>query len=228
MGDAKIFRVLVVDDDPDILDLLKYNLGKEGYKVKVVGDSAKAIRAARSFSPDLIVLDIMMPHPNGIELCRELRKIRKFEKTYIFFLTARSEPYYQQAALDTGADDYIEKLTGLRLLIHKINAVLENAYVIRKSFRELRVGDIVLDRTSTTIRIGESSISLNKPEFELIYFLAQNSGRSFSLDSLLKSLWGSEFFLSESSLESYIQNLRIKIGGEFIQRTKDFRYRFIA
>jgi len=108
----KRYRVLVVDDDFDILDLLEYNLEKEGYKVKTLDDSHKAVNLAKNFSPDLIILDVMMPHPNGIELCREFRSLKQFQDTYIFFLTAKSEYYYQQAALDTGGDDYIEKIIG--------------------------------------------------------------------------------------------------------------------
>src|SRR5688572_27533888 len=120
MGDKKPFKILLVDDDYDILDLLKYNLEKEGYKVKTLHDSTGAVHVAKKFSPDLIILDIMMPHPNGIEICKELRGIKRFEDTYIFFLTAKSESYYQQAALDTGGDDFIEKLIGLRALTNKV------------------------------------------------------------------------------------------------------------
>jgi two-component system, OmpR family, alkaline phosphatase synthesis response regulator PhoP len=105
MTDRKLLRILVVDDDGDILDLLKYNLEKEGFRIKTLANSDKTIAVAKAFSPDLIILDIMMPHPNGIELCRELRSMKRFENTYIFFLTARSERYYQQAALNTGGDD---------------------------------------------------------------------------------------------------------------------------
>src|SRR5690606_8365311 len=108
----KPFRVMVVDDDKDILDLLEYNLEKEGFKVKVLTDSSKAVKAAKDFEPDLIILDIMMPHPNGIEICRDLRSMKRFSDTYIFFLTAKSESYYQHAALNTGGDDFIEKVIG--------------------------------------------------------------------------------------------------------------------
>src|SRR5690349_20814109 len=125
MGEQKPFRILIVDDDRDILELLEYNLEKEGFKVKSIDDSHVAIRVAREYNPDLIILDIMMPHPNGIEICRELRTMRQFENTYIFFLTAKSENYYLQAALDTGGDDYIEKVMGLRSLTFKVSTVLK-------------------------------------------------------------------------------------------------------
>lgn len=108
MAERKPFRVLLVDDDRDILELVAYNLDKEGFKVKAIEESWNAVKVAKDFSPDLIILDIMMPHPNGIEICKELRSLKRFENIYIFFLTAKSESYYQQAALDTGGDDYIE------------------------------------------------------------------------------------------------------------------------
>src|SRR5688572_2296301 len=131
-------RVLVVDDDPDILELLKYNLEKENFKVKTLNSSDRAIRVAEDFVPDLIILDIMMPHPNGIELCRMLRSLERFEKTYIFFLTSKSDLYAQQAVFETGADDYIEKITGLRALIYRINSVLKERFIIRKSVAEIK------------------------------------------------------------------------------------------
>lgn len=226
MSEKKPLRVLVVDDDRDILELLKYNLWKEGYKVKVLEESSKAIKAAKSFSPDLIVLDLMMPHPNGIELCRELRKMKQFEDTYIFFLTAKSEPYYQQAALDTGADDYIEKIMGLRSLTHKIAAVLKKDYVIRKGEAELAVGKLVLKRKKFLVQVGERDIALNKPEFEVLFFLAQNHGKVVTKSSLLQFLWGSELFLSESSLELYIDSLEQKLGKGYIHRNDEGQYSF--
>ncbi|MBX2963213.1 MAG: response regulator transcription factor [Cyclobacteriaceae bacterium] len=226
MSEKKPLRILVVDDDRDILELLKYNLWREGYKVKVLEESSKAIKAAKSFSPDLIVLDLMMPHPNGIELCRELRKMKQFQDTYIFFLTAKSEPYYQQAALDTGADDYIEKIMGLRSLTHKISAVLKKNYIIRKGAYELEVGKLVLNRKRNSVEVGETKAVLSKPEFDLLFFFAQNMGKEISASSLLQFLWGSELYLSESSLELYINSLVQKIGEGFIQRTSNSKLIF--
>src|SRR5688572_32768 len=142
MGDKKPLRVLVVDDDKDILELLEYNLEKEGFKVKTLHDSSSAVETAKDFLPDLIILDIMMPRPNGIEICRELRGMQLFSGTYIFFLTAKSESYYQQAAYDTGGDDFIEKVIGLRALTYKVSTVLKRRFVIRKSIIELKVGNM--------------------------------------------------------------------------------------
>lgn len=225
MPEKKPFRVLVIDDDRDILDLLEYNLEKEGFKVKTLDSSEEAISVATNFSPDLIILDIMMPHPNGIEICRALRRIHQFEETYIFFLTAKSESYYQQAALDTGGDDFIEKVIGLRALTYKINSVLKKRFVIRKSIAELQVGRLRINRRSNSVKIDNYEVILSRPEFELLFFFAQNPKKNITLDNLLHNIWGSEIYLFDTSIDVYIQNLCTKIGRNLIQRIGDHHYR---
>ncbi len=226
MREKKPFRVLVVDDDHDILELLEYNLERKGFKVKTLSDSSDAIETAKDFSPDLIILDIMMPHPNGIEVCRALRKMKRFEETYIFFLTAKSESYYHEAALDTGGDDYIEKVIGLRALTYKVSTVLRRRFIIRKSILELRVGKLQIFRKSNSVRLGDHEITLSKPEFQLLFFFAQNPHKIISQENLLGNIWGSEIYLFEHSIEVYIQSLKKKLGLDLIHRTIDNRYRF--
>ncbi|HTE33223.1 MAG TPA: response regulator transcription factor [Chryseolinea sp.] len=226
MSEKKPFRVLLVDDDWDILELLEYNLEKEGFKVKALEESYRAVNVAKEFSPDLIILDLMMPHPNGIEICKELRSIKQFENTYIFFLTAKSESYYQQAALDTGGDDYIEKVVGLRALTYKVKTVLKRRFVIRKSVPELKIGDLIIKRRSGSVRIGNVEVSLSKPEFELLFFFAQNPRKAISQENLLCNIWGSEIYLFDTSIDVYIENLRNKLGLDLIHRTSDNRYKF--
>ena len=226
MGEKRPFRVLLVDDDWDILELLEYNLEKEGFKVRTLEDSLQAVDVAKEFSPDLIILDIMMPHPNGIEICKELRSIKRFEDTYIFFLTAKSESYYQQAALDTGGDDYIEKVVGLRALTYKVKTVLKRRFVIRKSVPELKVGNMSINRRAGSVKIGDAVIMLSKPEFELLFFFAQNPGKVISQENLLANIWGSEIYLFDTSIEVYIQNLRKKLGMHIIHKTTDNQYIF--
>jgi two-component system, OmpR family, alkaline phosphatase synthesis response regulator PhoP len=225
MSDKKPMRVLLVDDDWDILELLEYNLEKEGFKVKTLEDSWNAVAVAKDFSPDLIILDIMMPHPNGIEICKELRSIKRFEETYIFFLTAKSENYYQQAALDTGGDDYIEKAVGLRALTHKVSTVLKRRFVIRKSIAEVSIGNLRINRRSSSVKIGDLEVTLSKPEFELLFFFAQNPRKIISHANLLCNIWGSEIYLFDTSIDVYIQNLKKKLGIDLIHRTSDNRYR---
>ena len=166
-------KILVVDDDQDILELLKYNLEKEGYEVLTHAESADVISIARQFLPDLIILDIMMPDQNGIELCRQLRSKDRFKNTYIFFLTARSEYYYQDAAFITGGDDYIEKIVGLKALTKRISAVLKRNFVIRKSNALLHAGNLLMNRKNLSVQIRGSEVKLSKPEFDVLFFFAQ-------------------------------------------------------
>ncbi|MCU0357793.1 MAG: response regulator transcription factor [Cyclobacteriaceae bacterium] len=225
MGKSDVPKVLLVDDDHDILDLLQYNLEKEGYQVKAVDESKKVLKTAQSFHPDLIVMDLMMPHPNGIELCRELRRMKEFEDTYIFFLTAKSDNYYRQAAYETGADDYIEKIMGIRSLTHKITAVLKKDLVIRKRLSDLIQGDIQLRTRTLSAIVNGNAIALNKPEFELLFFLVQNEGKPVSGKQLLNYMWGSSVYLTESSVENYLYSVQQKIGMRLIsQSTKGWRY----
>lgn len=226
MSDKKPLRVLVVDDDRDILDLLEYNLEKEGFKVKTLVHSHDAINVATDFSPELIILDIMMPHPNGIEVCRELRAMKRFEETYIFFLTAKSEHYYHEAALDTGGDDFIEKVIGLRALTYKVSSVLKHKFVIRKRVPKLRIGNLTINRKTNSVKVGEDEIQLSKPEFELLFFFAQNPYKVITLDNLLQNIWGSEIYLFDISIEIYIQNLKRKIGLGLIESLLDDCYQF--
>lgn len=220
-------KILVVDDDTDILDLLKYNLEKEGFQVKTLSNSKRTISVAKEFCPDLIILDIMMPHPNGIELCKELRMQKRFEETYIFFLTAKSESYYQQAALTTGGDDFIEKVIGLRALTYKVNSVLKKHFVIRKSVPEIQVGSLSLNRQSCTVKYHGEIFQLSKPEFDLLFFFAQNGDRLITSENVINNIWGSEIFLFDTSIDIYIENLRKKLGLSMIQRIDKNHYRFI-
>lgn len=217
MGEERPFRILVVDDDRDILDLLEYNFEKEGFKVRTLLDSHKAVNVAKDFSPELIILDIMMPHPNGIEVCRKLRSMKRFEDTYIFFLTAKSEHYYHEAALDTGGDDYIEKVIGLRALTHKVSSVLKKKFIIRKSVSEIKIGNLIINRKSNSVKVGRNEIFLSRPEFELLFFFAQNPYKVITLDNLLHNIWGSEIYLVDTSVDVYIQNLKKKVGFDLIK-----------
>lgn len=225
MSVKKSMRILLVDDDEDIIDLLKYNLEKQSFNVRGLMNSKKAVMAAIDFDPDLIILDIMMPHPNGIEICRTLRQMKRFENTYIFFLTAKSENYYKQAVMNTGGDDFIEKVIGLRALTYKINSVLKKNFTIRKSIPELTVGSLKINRRSGTVCINQHVISLNKQEFELIFFFAQNPGKTISANDLINNLWGSELYLSDSSIDIFIRNLQAKMGLDIIQGFSGNQYR---
>jgi two-component system, OmpR family, alkaline phosphatase synthesis response regulator PhoP len=218
-------KILIVDDDEDILQLLKYNLEKEGYEVKTLGNSKRAVSTAKLFFPDLIILDIMMPEKNGIELCRKLREKGRFKETYIFFLTARSESYYQHAVFQTGGDDYIEKVFGLKTLTKKIAAVLKRDFVIRKSLTKLTVGNLHLNRNEMTASFNGHTFKLTKPEFELLFFFAQNPRKVIPTAEVIQSIWGSEMSMAVLNMEVYVQNLRNKLGVALIAKKNNHHYK---
>jgi two-component system, OmpR family, alkaline phosphatase synthesis response regulator PhoP len=227
MGGEKSLRVLVIDDDKDILDLLDYNLRKEGFRVKIIEDSRCAIEEATRFKPHLIILDIMMPHASGFDILKDLRAKAKFKDVYIFFLTALSDQHYQQQAYRTGADDYIEKIIGLRSLTHKVKTVLQNNYVIRKRVLNLQAGRLLLERQSCSATLEDRRINLSPPEFELLFFLAQNPNKSISQKSLIHNIWGSETYLHDPGIDNYMHSLQKKLGPLFIDRG-DNRYKFVG
>ena len=217
-------RILVVDDDHDILDLLEYNLEREGFKVRTVDNSAEAVDVCMEFVPDLIILDIMMPGLNGIEVCKRIRALHPFQNTFIFFLTAKSESYYQEAALDTGGDDFIEKIIGLRSLTNRIKAVLKKKLIIRKRMPEVHVGALHLDRRAGSARVGDKTINLSKPEFELLFFFAQNPKKVITSESLLSNLWGSDTFSVGKSVDMYLEILMNKLGGHWVFKIGEGKY----
>jgi two-component system, OmpR family, alkaline phosphatase synthesis response regulator PhoP len=219
-------RILVVDDDGDILDLLKYNLEKEGFIVKTLDKNHRTVKVAKKFLPDLIILDLMMPFPDGTELCKSLRSLAEFQNTYIFFLTARSGCGFGDDVLAIGGDDYIEKIMGLRGLIHKVNAVLKEAFIIRKRIPELTSGGLTLQRAAHIVTYNHKRIQLSLQEFELLFFFMQNAERLVTVQSIIRNIWGSEIFQFESAVELYIQNIRKKIAPEIVECCGQKGYRF--
>ncbi|MFK7953879.1 MAG: response regulator transcription factor [Ekhidna sp.] len=219
-------KILVVDDEADILELLKYNLEKEGFEVKVASDGIKGVEIAKSFIPDLILLDIMMPKQDGIETCRQLREISELANAFIIFLTARSEEYSEVAAFDMGADDYINKPIKPRALVSRINALFRRDSKKKKESSTINIGDLTVDRTSYTITIGENKINLPKKEFELLYFLAQSPGKVFSRDELLHNIWGTDVYVLARTVDVHIRKVREKIGDGYIATIKGVGYKF--
>ena len=219
-------KILVVDDEGDILELLKYNLVKEGYDVKVASDGIKGVDIAKSFIPDLIILDIMMPKQDGVETCRQIREIPELINTFVIFLTARSEEYSEVAAFDMGADDYITKPIKPRALISRINAMFRRESKKKKESNQIVIDNLTVDRTSYTVHVGEERISLPKKEFELLYFLAKNPGKVFSRDELLQNIWGTDVYVLARTVDVHIRKVREKIGEGFITTVKGVGYKF--
>ncbi len=219
-------KVLVVDDEEAILELLKYNLEKSGYEVRIAIDGAKAVEIAKKFTPDLVLLDIMMPKMDGVETCRQLRDIPELHNTYIVFLTARSEEYSEVAAFDMGADDYITKPIKPRALMSRISALFRREGKKKPGSNQINMGNLIIDRTSYTIKVKNKEINLPKKEFELLYFLAQNPNKVFSRDDLLQNIWGSDVYVLARTVDVHIRKVREKIGEDFITTVKGVGYKF--
>ena len=219
-------KIPVVDDEPDILELLKYNLKKEGYSVMAESNGKKAVEIAKSFQPDLVILDIMMPDQDGVETCRQLRDIPELYDTYILFLTARSEEYSEVAAFDIGADDYITKPIKPRALMSRISAMFRRGEQKTKDMNQITIGDLAIDKTSYLVTLKGIQFSLPKKEFELLYFLAQNPNKVFSRDDLLQNIWGTDVYVLARTVDVHVRKVREKIGEGYIKTVKGVGYKF--
>lgn len=219
-------KILVVDDEADILDLLKYNLAKEGFEVRTALNGKKGVEIAKDFNPELILLDIMMPNQDGVETCRQIRELPELNSSHVIFLTARSEEYSEVAAFDAGADDYIIKPIKPRALISRINAFFRRDSKKDKNESQIKAGDIVIDRTSYTVSVRDKTINLPKKEFELLYFLAQNTGKVLSRDDLLQNIWGTDVYVLARTVDVHIRKVREKIGEGYISTVKGVGYKF--
>lgn len=226
MGNKTSQKVLVVDDEEPILELLKYNLEKQGYEVRVASDGQAGIEIAKKFHPDLVLLDIMMPKMDGVETCRLLRANTDLQNTFIVFLTARAEEYSEIAAFDVGADDYILKPIKPRALMSRISALFRRESKKQSPSAQITIGDLIIDRTSYTIKIKGKEINLPKKEFELLFFLAQNPNKVFSRDDLLRNIWGSDVYVLARTVDVHIRKIREKIGEDYITTVKGVGYKF--
>lgn len=219
-------KVLVVDDEEPILELLKYNLEKQGYEVKTAIDGQVAVDIAKKFHPDLVLLDIMMPKMDGVEACRQIRSIPELTNTFIVFLTARAEEYSEVAAFDVGADDYILKPIKPRALMSRISALFRRDSKKKNTSSQIKIGDLMIDRTSYSVKAKDKEINLPKKEFELLFFLAQNPNKVFSRDELLQNIWGSDVYVLARTVDVHIRKVREKIGEDYISTIKGVGYKF--
>jgi two-component system alkaline phosphatase synthesis response regulator PhoP len=219
-------KALIVDDDPDIVDLLQYNLSKEGFEVRTAENGKKAIEMAKAFQPNLILMDIMMPVMDGVEACRQMKEIPVLKNTIVVFLTSRSEEYSEVAAFDVGADDFINKPIKPRALISRINALFRRAKGPQEDPTPLKVGNLIIDKTSYTVTMEGKQLPFPKKEFELLLFLAQNPNKVFSRDELLLNIWGSDVYVLSRTVDVHIRKVREKIGEGYISTTKGVGYKF--
>ena len=221
-------KILLVDDEPDILEILEFNLRKEGFEVTTAGNGEEGLAAAREVVPDLIVLDIMMPVMDGVEVCRQLRADNRFDNTIITFLTAREEDYSQIAALDTGGDDYITKPIRPRVLISRVKALLRrNArQEEEENASNITIGDLEIDLEQILVRRGEDRIELAKKEFDLLTLLASKPGKVFSREEIFNKVWGSDVIVGNRTIDVHIRKLREKLGDHYIKTIKGIGYKF--
>lgn len=226
MSTEKAHRILVVDDDPDIVELLDYNLQKEGYEVRTAPDGRKAVEIARTFHPELVLLDIMMPNLDGIEAGRQLRALPDLRQTYILYLTARSEEYSEVAAFDVGADDYITKPIKPRALMSRINALFRREAQKAETGDLIQIADLTISRKNYSVNRAEQTIILPKKEFELFFHLAQTPNKVFSREELLQKIWGADIYVLERTVDVHIRKLREKIGEGYIRTLKGVGYMF--
>lgn len=219
-------KILVVDDESDILDLLKYNLEKEGFEVRTALDGVIAVSEAKSFVPDLILLDIMMPNQDGIETCRQLKEIKELSSTFIIFLTSRVEEYSEVAAFEMGADDYITKPIKPRALVSRMNAYFRRTTTKTEVSDVIEIRDLIIDRKSYVVTQNGNEIILPKKEFELLYFLAKHPNVVYGRDDLLQNIWGTDVYVLARTVDVHIRKVREKIGEGYITTVKGVGYKF--
>jgi two-component system alkaline phosphatase synthesis response regulator PhoP len=219
------FKILVVDDENDILEFIQYNLKKEGYNVHLAHNGQEAIDIGKKIKPDLILLDVMMPVMDGIEACKIMKSDSAFDNTFIVFLTARAEEYSEIAGFNAGADDYIAKPIKPRVLNSRISAILR-----RKSKdvveAKLTVGDLIIDRETFLVYRDTQKIQLARKEFELLFLLAGKPGKVFTREFILEKVWGDEVLVVDRTIDVHIRKLREKLGDAYIGTVKGVGYKF--
>ena len=222
-------KILIVDDEPDILELIEYNLKKEGYQVYTARNGQEAVSEAKKALPDLIVLDIMMPKMDGIEACRIMRTMPEFKNTFMVFLTARSEEYSEIAGFNVGADDYIAKPIKPRALVSRINAILRrNAPAEEVTDNKLEIGTLVIDREAYLVYQKNEKVVLAKKEFELLYLLASKPGKVYTREVILKNIWEDSVVVTNRTIDVHIRKLREKLGDDIVATVKGVGYKFEA
>jgi two-component system, OmpR family, alkaline phosphatase synthesis response regulator PhoP len=218
-------KILVVDDDPDILEFLTYNLKKEGYEVAEALNGRVALQVAEKFRPDLILLDVMMPELDGIQTCQELRKNNLFKDVFIVFLTARIEEYSEIAGFSAGADDYITKPIKPGALTSRIKAILKRKHTTADQ-AVLSLGDLVIDKNSYDVTYKGQKTHFARKEFELLYMLASQPGKVFSRDKILEQIWGNDVYVGDRTVDVHIRKIREKIDPDFIKTIKGIGYKY--
>lgn len=220
-------RILIVDDEPDILEILDYNISGEGYKVKRAKNGLEALTKVKDWNPHLVLLDVMMPDMDGIETCEQLRKNPNLSELVIVFLTARSEDYSQVAGLEAGADDYITKPIKPKVLLSKIKAILRR-FNFNNSNNYLKVGDLAVNREEYMVIYKDQQLNLPRKEFELLFLLASKPQKVFEREEILYKVWGNGVVVGDRTIDVHIRKLREKISEKHIKTIKGVGYKYVV
>jgi two-component system alkaline phosphatase synthesis response regulator PhoP len=221
-------KILLVDDEEDTVEFIKYNLEQEGFQIATAFDGRDAIETAISFKPHLILLDVMMPNMDGVEVCNELRKLPQFKQTLITFLTARHEDYSQIAGFDAGADDYISKPIKPRLLVSKIKSLLRRIQKAEETEQVIEAGGVKINLAQHLVFIGDQELSLPKKEYNLLCLLMSKPGRVFTREEILTKVWGTETIVVDRTIDVHIRKLREKLGDDYFTTVKGVGYKFVS
>lgn len=221
-------KILLVDDEPDILEIIGYNLSAEGYDIITAEDGVKAIKKAKQERPQLIIMDVMMPEMDGIEACEQIRKIPELSNTIITFLTARGEDYSQMAGFDAGADDYITKPIKPKVLVSKVKALLRRLNVDERSHKILEIGGLTINREEYKISHHGKEIILPRKEFELLSLLATKPNKVFEREEILNKVWGNDVVVGGRTIDVHIRKLREKLGDDCLKTVKGVGYKFVG
>ena len=220
-------KILLVDDEPDIIEIIRFNLEQQGYKIFTATDGIKAIKVAKKIMPHLIIMDVMMPNMDGIEACEYLRKDNMFSETIIMFLTARGEDYSYVAAFDAGADDYVTKPIKPKVLISKVKGLLRRLKKGNKTENKFQFGELIIDREAYKVTLKGIELSLPRKEFELIYLLASKHDRVCERQEIMDKIWGGDVIVGDRTIDVHIRKLREKIGNKYFKTIKGIGYKFI-
>lgn len=223
----KDITILLVDDEPDILEIVGYNLSSEGYTVITAENGVQAVKLAKKKKPHLIILDVMMPEMDGIEACEQIRKIPELGETIITFLTARGEDYSQMAGFDAGADDYITKPIKPKVLVSKVKALLRRFKETDTTSNIVTIGNLVINRDEYKIIKDDVELILPRKEFELLSLLASKPGKVFKREEILDKVWGNEVVVGGRTIDVHIRKLREKIGDDSFKTVKGVGYKFV-
>ena len=219
-------KILIADDEPDILEIIQFNLQAEGYEVVTAKNGDEAIEKAKKFLPDLIMLDIMMPGKNGIEVCNLLRKLPAFKETLIIFLTAMSDENTEIKGLESGADDYLTKPISPKVLLSKVNALFRRINFTKQDTGIVKIGDLKIDREKYNVSFKEEDIVLARKEFELLSLLASRPGKVFLRNEILNQIWGTEVIVGDRTIDVHIRKIRQKLDLDCITTVKGVGYKF--